>query len=330
MPPVEARVPSPLGAGAPEPEDSPSPLVSVVLPTHNRPEWLARALNSVTAGTFRDFEVIVSNNGNPDDTRQLQPTLEDPRIRWIEQDPCGQAENLMAGLRLARGRYVAILHDDDWWSPRFMATLVPPLERYPQAVLAFSDHYIVNQLGDVQEAESEINSRLWGRSDLREGLHQPFFGVVAHQSVAITGCVFRRSALALEQLTPEIGSSDDIWMSYLLAKSGGAAYFSPKRLMYYRQHDGSYTAAGFLSTHLSAIRCRTIMLRDPEMRAYRGLITPRLAGDHRCVGAELLRGGHRAEARSHLADALRLRPTVKAFGGWAASWLAPPFVLSRL
>jgi glycosyltransferase involved in cell wall biosynthesis len=307
------------------------PLVSVVLLTHNRPKWLADALASILEGKFTDLEVVVSNNGNPEDTRRLQTMVVDRRVRWIEQDPeSGPLENLVAGLHLARGTYVAVLHDDDWWSPEFLATLVPPLERHSEAVLSFADHYIVDQLGEVQDAASDANTKLWGRSRLREGLYQPFFDVAAHQSVAITGCVFRRSALPLAELTPEVGSFDDIWMTYLLAKSGGAAFFTPRRLMYLRAHEGSLTAAGFLATHLCSIRGRSMMLKDPDMRAYRPVITPRLAGDHVCVAGQLLRRGQRREARSHIADALRLRPTVKAVGGWVASWVAPSCVLTRI
>lgn len=307
------------------------PLVSVVLLTHNRPQWLAGALSSVIEGSFRDYEVVVSNNGNPEDTRRLQSIIADERIRWIEQDPdLGAFEHFVAGLGLAQGSYVAVLHDDDWWAAGFLAALVPPLERHPDAVLAFADHYIVDQVGEVQQAESDANTKHWGRADLRAGLHQPFFEVVARQSVAITGCLFRRTALQLEKLTPEVGPFDDVWISYLLAKSGGAAYFSPQRLMYYRSHAASYTAAGFLSTHLAAIRGRQMMLEDRDMRPYSALIRPRLAGSHVAAGAELLRCGERGEARSHLARAMRLRPTVKALGGWTASWMAPSSLLSRI
>jgi glycosyltransferase involved in cell wall biosynthesis len=307
------------------------PLVSVVLLTHNRPGWLSGSLSSVLRGSFEDFEVVVSNNGDPEDTRRLQSTIVDTRIRWVEQDrDSEQLENMLAGLRLARGRYVAVLHDDDWWSPDFLSALVPPLERDPEVVLSFADHYIVDQSGDVQEAQSDANSERWGRCDLSAGIHQPFFHVVARQCVAITGCVFRRAALALDEFTPDVGVFDDIWMSYQLAKTGGAAYFVDRRLMYYRSHDGSHTAGGHLSTRLNAIWCRTAMLQDPDLSAYRPLVATRLARDHLSAGAELLRCGQRGRARSHLADSVRLRPTVKALAGWFMSWVAPCSVLARL
>jgi GT2 family glycosyltransferase len=307
------------------------PAVSVVLPTHNRPDWLAEALDSVLQGQFDDLEVVVSNNGNPEDTRRLEAAFGDPRVRWIEQDPeLGPMENFLAGLALARGKYVAPLHDDDRWSANFLATLVPPLERHPEAVLAFADHYVVDQRGQIDLAATEANTERWGRAELCEGLHRPFHGAVARQSVAMTGCVFRRHVLPVEQIPPDAGPFYDIWMCYLLARSGGAAYFTPRRLLYYRAHEASETSGAHLAVHLSAIRGRRRMLRDPVFRPHERVIRTRLARDHVLVGAELLRRGGRREARSHLATALRLDPTVKALGGWAASWIVPSNLLAHL
>jgi glycosyltransferase involved in cell wall biosynthesis len=307
------------------------PLVSVVLPTHNRPSWLAEALASVLQGEFGDLEVVISNNGNPGDTRRLQATVDDPRVRWAEQDPgLSPMENFLAGLALARGRYVAPLHDDDRWSADFLATLVPPLERHPEAVLAFADHYLVDERGQVDLAATDANTERWGRVDLAEGLHRPFVSAVARQSVAMTGCVFRRDALPVEQIPPDAGPFYDIWMCYLLARGGGGAYFTPKRLLYYRAHDASETTGAHLAVHLSAIRGRQRMLRDPVFGAHERAIKTRLARDHVLVGAEFLRRGGRREARSHLTEAIRLEPTLKAVGGWAASWIAPSTFLGHL
>jgi GT2 family glycosyltransferase len=307
------------------------PLATVVLPTHNRPVWLAEALSSVLGGQFDDFEVVVSNNGNPEDTRRLQAANPDPRVRWVEQDPrLGMMDNFLAGLARARGKYVAVLHDDDRWSPRFLAVLIPPLERHPEAVLAFADHYLIDEQGEVDLAATDANTERWGRAELRNGLHRPFFEIVARQSVAMTGCVFRRNALPVAKITPEVGPFYDNWTSYLLAKSGGAAFYTPERLLYYRAHGASESSAEKLSAHLAAIWCRRRMLKDPGLRPCDRLLAARLARDHTLVGAELLRRGRRTAARSHLAAAIRLDPTLKALGGWTATWVAPSNVLGRL
>jgi len=309
----------------------PQPLVSVVLPTHNRPQWLAGALTSVLHGRFDDLEVVVSNNGDPEHTRRLRSVISDERVRWIEQDPgLDILDHLLAALSYARGRYVALLHDDDWWSQEFLAALVPPLEQHPEAVLAFADHYLVNEHGELMMSQTNACTRRWGRSGLRDGFYQPFFAIVAHQSVPATASVFRRDRLPLDEITPEIGSCYDVWTPYLLAKGGGAAYFTARRLMYNRAHQGSHSSSAQLSSRFAAIRCKRAMLNDPDIDAYRGVIIPTLARDHELVAAQMLRHGERRKARVHLAAALRLQPTAKAVAGLTASWAAPHAILTHV
>jgi hypothetical protein len=73
-------------------------------------------LSSALGGKFGDLEVIVSNNGNPGDTRRLKAEIRDPRVRWLEQDPAvGPVHNFLSALAAARGKYIAPLHDDDRW-----------------------------------------------------------------------------------------------------------------------------------------------------------------------------------------------------------------------
>jgi glycosyltransferase involved in cell wall biosynthesis len=307
------------------------PLVSVVLMTHNRPAWLAEALSSVLEGHFHDLEVVVSNNGDPEHTRELRRTVADPRVRFFEHDQgLGMLENLLAGLSHARGRYVAILHDDDRWSPRFLSVLVPALERRPDAVFAFCDHDVIDQAGEVDVEATDAATRKFGRADLPEGYLQPFFDAIVRQSIKITGCVWRRDALDAAELVPGVAPHLDVWLPYLIARGGGAAYFSPERLMSYRVHGGGHSASRDPATWLAGVQCESRLLADPNLSAHAAFLTRRLAQYHRLAGECLLRLGTRRTAREHLVAALRLRPTARALAGWAASWVAPTSLLARL
>jgi glycosyltransferase involved in cell wall biosynthesis len=306
-------------------------MASVVLTTHNRPMWLADALDSVLAGEFRDFEVIVTNNGNPDDTCRLRMRIHDSRIRWYEQDQqLGMLENLLAGLSQARGRYVAILHDDDSWSPRFLAELVPALEHHPEAVLAFCDHHIIDDAGIVDVEATDSATRRFGRAELSEGVVDDFLGVVIRQSIKLTGCVWRRDALDLGELDPGVAAHMDVWLAYLLARGGAPAYFSPQRLMSYRLHPGSHSASGDTAVWLAGIECGRRMLGDPTLEAHADVLAKRVAGYHRLAAEGMLRQGMRRPAREHLSAAIHLCPTSRALAGWAASWIAPTALLARL
>lgn len=306
-------------------------MASVVITTHNRPVWLAEALEGVLASEFEDFEVIVTNNGDPRDTRRLRDTVQDLRVRWLEQDQdLGMLENLLAGVGKARGRYVAILHDDDRWSPRFLAVLVRALERNPEAVLAFCDHHIIDASGRVDVNATTRATHKFGRADLSEGLIRDFLGAVIRQSVKITGCVWRRDSLPISELSPAVAAHLDVWLAYLLARDGRAAYFTPERLMSYRLHAGSHSASRDPAVWLAGIECQERMMRDPKLTAHADVLRRRVAGYHRLAGEGMLRQGQRVPAREHLTTAMQLSPTPRALAGWAASWIAPRSLLARL
>jgi glycosyltransferase involved in cell wall biosynthesis len=96
-----------------------SPLVSIIIPTHNRANDLKRALGSVFEQTFIDFEVLVMDDGSTDNTCEVIKNFNDARIiyEWAENFG-GPAAPRNRGLRLARGKYVAFLDSDDWWMPK--------------------------------------------------------------------------------------------------------------------------------------------------------------------------------------------------------------------
>lgn len=115
------------------------PVVSVIMPTRNRPGWLRRAVSSVMAQSLTDLELIVVNDAGETvdsilsnlDTRGCIQS-----IRFAQNRERSNARN--AGLALARGKYIAYLDDDDWWEPDHLASLVEELER-TNAIGVYSD-----------------------------------------------------------------------------------------------------------------------------------------------------------------------------------------------
>ena len=93
-----------------------TPMVSVIIPTYNRGSLVTAAIDSVLAQTFTDFELIVIDDGSTDDTlTRLGPYMN--RILYFHQANLGASAAQNAGLREARGQWVAILASDDVWLP---------------------------------------------------------------------------------------------------------------------------------------------------------------------------------------------------------------------
>jgi hypothetical protein len=112
-----------------------TPAVSVVIPTYQRRDMVVRAVESVLTQTYRDFELIVVDDGSTDGTADGLARFGDA-IRYEWQPNAGVSAARNAGLRTARGRLVAFLDSDDRWLPDHLAVLTEMLARHPEAVLA--------------------------------------------------------------------------------------------------------------------------------------------------------------------------------------------------
>ncbi len=100
------------------PTNEEMPLVSAIIPTHRRPHLVTRAIESVLRQTYPRVEVIVVIDGLDTETRGVVEGLNAPSVTCIETGrKAGPAEARNIGVRLARGRFVALLDDDDEWTP---------------------------------------------------------------------------------------------------------------------------------------------------------------------------------------------------------------------
>jgi glycosyltransferase involved in cell wall biosynthesis len=104
------------------------PTVSVVIPVYDRTEYLRMAVESVCRQTFADWELILADDGSREETRAYLRSLDDPRITvlWLAHTGIPSAPR-NAGIRRARGQYIAFLDSDDRWEPTKLAAQVEAL-----------------------------------------------------------------------------------------------------------------------------------------------------------------------------------------------------------
>jgi GT2 family glycosyltransferase/spore maturation protein CgeB len=116
-------------------------MVSVIVPTHNRPDMLVEALRSILNQTYQDFEIIVVNDAGSDVTEIINLLNKDNKITYVKHNRNrGLAAARNTGLKLARGKYIAYLDDDDVFYPQHLKTLVDFLETHP-CKAAYTDAY---------------------------------------------------------------------------------------------------------------------------------------------------------------------------------------------
>lgn len=116
------------------------PVVSVIIPAYNAAAYLGDTLESVFAQTFRDYEVIVVNDGSPDTTELETVLLEYPdRIHYFKQKNRGVASARNTGIRNARGEFLAFLDSDDIWLPDFLTEQLKFFAGNPSLDMACAD-----------------------------------------------------------------------------------------------------------------------------------------------------------------------------------------------
>lgn len=91
------------------------PEVSVIIPTYNRCELVVRAVNSVLAQTFSDFECIVVDDGSTDDTSARLREIDDSRLKIIERENAGVSAARNLAVEHSSGKFLALLDSDDEW-----------------------------------------------------------------------------------------------------------------------------------------------------------------------------------------------------------------------
>jgi hypothetical protein len=153
------------------------PEITVVIPTHGRPQLLARAIRSVLAQTISNFEIVVVIDGEDPRSEQAAARFGDDRIRLLTlktQAGGGNARN--AGVAAARGIWVAFLDDDDEFMPRKLRLQLAAAKRMDgQSSLLVSEALVRSKTGDVVwperfpgEGES-LCDYLFCRRNLRQG-----------------------------------------------------------------------------------------------------------------------------------------------------------------
>ena len=124
--------------------------VSVCIPTYNYARFLGKAIESVLAQTWGEFELIVCDNASTDGTQEVIASFEDERIRAFRNDHnLGLFGNFSRCLELAQGDLVKFVCSDDWLDPRYLERTVPVMREHPGVALLTTAAHVVDEDGRI-------------------------------------------------------------------------------------------------------------------------------------------------------------------------------------
>jgi len=211
------------------------PRVSIGVPVHNGERYLAEALKSIVDQTYTDFEVVISDNGSNDTTRQICERFveSDVRFRYFRQkENRGASWNFNEVVHLATGEYFKWATHDDLIESTFLERCVETLDRAPSSVvLCYPKTVLIN-------ADGGFISHYEDNLDIREGTPSERFRsyLARHElSNAVHG-LHRTEFLRRTRLLGNYHSSDHVLLSEIVFI--GQIWEIPDRLFMRRWHDG--------------------------------------------------------------------------------------------
>ncbi len=319
---------------------APEELVSIIIPTYNRPAYLEEAIFSVLQQTYQNIEIIVSDDFSSENPQTIVDSFNDPRLRLRRnQTNLGVGLNVTYAFKEAKGKYVASLNDDDIWQKDFLEKLVPHLEANPDVVLAFCDYYVIYADGKINQKLTEEHTQREKRQDLKAGIHEPFYslGLIDKAVFSASAAVIRSSSVQWDKLY-EAGVFWDYYMTYLVCRSGQGAYYHPEKLAFYRVHEqsenvisGNKNVQAKIRKGKAAIFCCQTFIEDPLLQEFKPYFEQELAHANTTLAIGLLKAGQVVEARTYLRNAIaRQKFSLRTLAALTLSYTPQPIVRQLL
>lgn len=296
-----------------------SPRVSVVIPAYRAAAFIEKTLASIAAQTYGDFEVLVVDDGSPDDTQAVAQRFIESRglaggcVRQENKKIAAARNN---GLSRARGELIAFLDHDDLWAPEKLALVTAEFDAHPEADLIHHPCRIIDPEG--RELGRTHNGH--PGTDLYRDLL--FIGnALCPSAVTVRAANVREVGGFRENPAYDTTEDYDLWMR--LAKVARFRFIEPILGDYLMASGGASKRVLYHHANIeSLLRDHFALLPEPDLRT-RILMRRRLSYVHRAAARALLRSGDSAAAGAEVIKMLREFPftalNLAMLGLWAVS-----------
>jgi len=214
---------------------SQNPLVSVVVPCYNYGRYLPDCLRSIfEQDADYPLEIIAIDDCSQDNTQEVLRTFADPRLRvFTHPQNRGHIVTVSEGLEMARGKYVARIDPDDRYQPRFLSTLIPKLEQYPEVGMAYGDAAIIDAEGRVNLASCDSIHQG------RDFKGRELTALLLRNFICAPTAIARREAW-LQAMPLPAGLAFNDWYFNLMIARRYEMYYAHQVVAHYRVHSQNH------------------------------------------------------------------------------------------
>lgn len=236
-------------------------MFSVIIPLFNKTAFVKRAIDSVLAQTFQDFEVIVVDDGSTDGGGDLVKEIYGSKVKLIKQENAGVSVARNIGIGHSEYPWIAFLDADDYWSPYF-------LEKNWEIITGDEKVKIIGSHYSSTVSDLEMN-----HSPLKFYLIEKYFKYAINNYLFLTSAtVVKRNCLLITPgFNPKLRSGEDLDIWFRINLQDGNAYYIENTLVYYSSEDiGRLSILGipFEQTFVFNLKefLASVQIHDPEIQ----------------------------------------------------------------
>lgn len=233
------------------------PIISIIVPVYNAEKYIHRCIDSILCQSFSDFELILVDDGSPDNCGTIceEYAAKDKRILVLHQENRGQAAARNRALDMARGEYIAFVDSDDWVHPRYLEVLLRNAEAN-RADISVCGHRKVTDMVPFQEAGTLSADCLSGEEFVRLGLT----GQIPNRVWLLWDKLFRRECF--EGIRMPVGRiNEDNATVYKVLYEADRVAFCDVPLYFYFFNESSTVNQAFRKKHLDWLLVPEEMIR---------------------------------------------------------------------
>jgi glycosyltransferase involved in cell wall biosynthesis len=304
------------------------PLVSVIIPTYNREKYVVRAIDSVLSQAFKDYEIIVVNDGSTDKTKENLKRYGN-QIKYIYQDNTGVSAARNTGIKYSSGKWLAFLDSDDEWNPEYLSKQIEKTGEIPGICMQTTNCLFIGLNGQTR-SYFEINGSLpefKGENYLY--LEEPFRFVVKHGPWQIGSTIILAEAITRAGLfDTSLKLTEDYDLMARVALQGPFGMISKVLVNVYRRDES-------IACLTNQVKENPVQARESDERIYEKLrqidtlnrkerkaLNEIMSANRRAMGNLLLENGMTKEARDCYKRALFIDPSIVSLGKYILSLMS--------
>ncbi len=297
-------------------------LVSVIMPAYNRAHVIGRAIKSVLAQTYNDFELIIVDDGSSDKTEEVVRSFDDPRIRFLRHERNrGVCAARNTGIKASQGDFITFLDSDDEFTPARLQEQVSALKKYGANNIFVTGTIFLDDNGARVQTTSKKETLCPCQAD---DIYESFFSAGRNSPQRLVTMMTRRQFLDEVGLFDEQLPASEFWdLGLRLAKKYRYQVIdTPLEIVHRDAGARTWNTANRLkATRRLLAKYQLELSSRPRAAAHMKLV----------VGVLQLRSGHMGEGRRLILEAWRLNlSSPRTYAHLLASILMPPIVYQAL